>query len=141
MRRRRSYRRQGRLGRFAVALAMVIASGVGFMVTSAFTASNTVPATYISSSTRTIGANDLKPAGCNSINLTTIVTGTGNFNNSSSNALVLGDSTNNSIKDIGGAGSNCVIGGSGKDKITGGAGDYCQIGPDPSSTYSGCTTF
>jgi len=139
MRRRRSYRRQGRLGRFAVAVAMVIASGVGFMVTSAFTASNTVPATYIGSSTRAIGANDLKPAGCNSLNLTTIVTGTANFNNSTANALVLGDSTSNNIKDN--ASSSCIVGGSGKDKITGGTGDFCAIGPNPLSTYSGCTTF
>jgi len=139
MRRRRSYRRQGRLGRFAVAVAMVIASGVGFMVTSAFTASNTVPATYIGSSTRAIGANDLKPAGCNSLNLTTIVTGTANFNNNTANALVLGDSTSNNIKDN--ASSSCIIGGSGKDKITGGTGDFCAIGPNPLSTYSGCTTF
>jgi hypothetical protein len=139
MRRRRSYRRRDRLGRLAVAVAMVIASGVGFLVTSAFTASNTVPATYISSSSRAIGANDLKPAGCNSLNLTTIVTGTGNFNNSTANALVLGDTTSNNIKDN--ASASCIIGGSGKDKITGGTGDFCQVGPDPQSSYSGCTTF
>jgi hypothetical protein len=140
MRRRRRYGRQGRLGRFTVAVAMVVASGVGFLVTSAFTASNTVPATYISSSTRGIGANDLKPAGCNSLNLTTVVTVTGSFTNSTPNALVLGDSGNNSSSSDT-TGNSCIIGGAGNDHISATTGDFCQIGPNSSSKYTNCSTF
>jgi hypothetical protein len=140
MRRRRRYGRQGRLGRLAVAVAMVIASGVGFLVTSAFTASNTVPATYLSSSTRTIGANDLKPAGCNSLNLTTVVTVTGSFANSTPNALVLGDSGNSTgASDT--TGNSCIIAGAGNDHIAATTGDFCQIGPSSSSKYTNCSTF
>jgi hypothetical protein len=122
---------------------MVAASGVGFLVTSAFTASNTVPATYISSSSRAIGPNDLKPAGCNSITLTSILTGTNNFNVNTSNTLVLGDSTKNNIADksAGAIHENCIIGGSNTDKITGKAGDFCEVGVGPGSTYATCTQF
>jgi hypothetical protein len=139
MRRRRRYGKEGRLGRFTVAVAMVIASGVGFLVTSAFTASNTVPATYISSSTRTIGANDLKPAGCNSLNLTTVVTVSGGFTNSTANALVLADSGNNIASDT--TGNSCIIAGAGNDHIAATTGDFCQIGPNSSSKYTNCSTF
>jgi hypothetical protein len=139
MRARRRYRRRGSFGRLALATLMVIASGVGFLVTSAFTASNTVPATFISSSTRAIGANDLKPAGCNSLTLTTVVTVTGNFSNAVSNALVLGDSGNGNGTDS--TGSSCIIAGGGNDHITATTGDFCQIGPAPGSHYTNCSTF
>lgn len=119
---------------------MVLASGVGFLVTSAFTASNTVPTTFISSSTRAIGANDLKPAGCNSVTLTSIVTFTGNFTITSNHALVLGNTTSSTVGDSSGF-LNCIIGGSGTDHITGRFGDLCQIGPNVNSTYNTCSTF
>jgi hypothetical protein len=135
---RRRYRRRT-FGRLGLAALLVIASGVGFLVTSAFTASNTVPTTFISSSTRTIGANDLKPAGCNSVNLTSIVTGTNNFTINSSHALVLGDTTGSTVGDNGNF--NCIIGGSGRDHITGKSGDFCQIGPNVNSRYTTCSTF
>ena len=136
---RRRHHRRGTFGRIAVATAMVIALSVGFLVTSAFTASNTVPTTFISSSTRAIGANDLKPAGCNSLTLTSIVTFTGNFTNSSSQALVLGDTTSSTVGDNGFV--NCIVGGSGTDHITGRFGDYCEKGPNVNSTYTTCTKF
>ncbi len=143
MRTRRRYSRRRRSARLGLAVLMVVASGVGFLVTSAFTASNTVPATYISSSSMAIGPNDLKPAGCNSITLTSILTGTGNFNVNTSNTLVLGDSTKNNISDKSGGATheNCIIGGSNTDKIVGKAGDFCEVGAGPGSTYSTCTQF
>jgi hypothetical protein len=119
---------------------MVIALGVGFLVTSAFTASNTVPTTYISSSTRAIGPNDLKPAGCNSVSLTSIVTFSGNYTITSNHALVLGDTTSSTVSDSSGF-LNCIIGGSGIDHITGRFGDLCEVGPNGSSTYTSCTKF
>lgn len=118
---------------------MAIASGVGFLATSAFTATNTVPATNLSSNTRTIGANDLKPAGCSSLTLSSIITGGGNFNNTTANALVLGSSGNDTIGDN--TGSACIIGGDGKDHVNGHNGDFCLANAVNGSQYKNCTTF
>lgn len=141
MRRRRTYRRRGQLGVFGIAVAMILAAGAGYVATSAFTATNTVPATNLVSNTRTIGANDLKPAGCNSLTLTTIVTGTGNFNSNQQHALVLGTSAANNIGDNASTGNSCLIGGAGIDHINGKTGDFCQVGPTIGAIYNSCTKF
>jgi hypothetical protein len=141
-RRRRTHRRGRQLGGLGIAAAMIVAGAVGFLATSAFTATNTVPSTNLVSNTRTIGADDLKPAGCSSLSLTVIVTGSGNFNFTQAHALVLGSSAKNNIGDNGsGSGTSCIIGGAGADHVTGNSGDFCEQGPTPGAVYNSCTKF
>ncbi len=116
----------------AVAATLVVLASASF----AFTAANTVPATYAGQQQFTIDANALKPAACASIDLTAIVTtGTG----SAANELVLGTAGADTIKAKGG--DDCVLGGGGNDTINGGAGanDICIGGPGV-DTFSNCET-
>ena len=52
---------------------MAVAAGIGFAASSAYTATNTVPATNIGQYGHAIGANGLKPAACASLTLTHLV--------------------------------------------------------------------
>ncbi len=92
------------------------------------TAANSVPATRAGSSSRSIGAQDLKPADCASLTLTNLVTGSGIINGTNAADLVLGSSGTDTV--MAGNGNDCVVGGGGADVISGGAGtDVCIGGP------------
>jgi hypothetical protein len=71
--------------------------------------------------------SQLAPAGCSSLTLSSLVTGSGNFSNSRSNALILGSAGANTITDTGTY--NCIIGGGGTNTITGPSTDVCISGP------------
>jgi Ca2+-binding RTX toxin-like protein len=95
---------------------------------SASTAANSVPATRAGSSSRSIGAQDLKPAACASLTLTNVVTGSGSISGTTAADLVLGSSGIDTV--TAGNGNDCVVGGGGADIINGGAGtDVCIGGP------------
>ena len=114
-----------------------VAAGILVVATtaSAFTASNTVPATFAGRQQFTIDANALKPAACAALNLTAIVVGS---TGTAANELVLGTAVADTMNAKGG--DDCVLGGGGNDSITGGTGiDVCIGGPG-TDTFSGCET-
>jgi len=114
-----------------------VAAGILLVATtaSAFTASNTVPATNAGEQQFVIDANALKPPACAALNLTAIVT-----NNSGTNAseLVLGTAGPDTILARGG--NDCVLGGGGNDSINGGAGTDVCIGGPGTDTFTACET-
>jgi Ca2+-binding RTX toxin-like protein len=90
------------------------------------TAANSVPATRAGISSRSVGAQDLKPAACASLTLTNVVTGSGLVNGTTAADLVLGSSGIDTL--LAGNGNDCVLGGAGADIINGGAGTDVCIG-------------
>jgi Ca2+-binding RTX toxin-like protein len=93
---------------------------------SASTAANSVPASRAGISSRSIGAENLKPAACASLTLTNVVTGSGVINGTAAADLVLGSSGIDTV--LAGNGNDCVLGGGGADIINGGAGTDVCIG-------------
>jgi signal peptidase I len=127
--------RAGRVG--AVVLAVVVAG----TLTVSFTASTTVPASNAGTSVNPRAISELTPAGCSSLDPSTIVTltiGSGKFTINTSHTLVLGSSGVDTITDTGG--SNCIVGGAGKDVVKGATTDVCIIGPTTGASYHNCTT-
>lgn len=98
-----------RLGLLALIALLLGSAG------SALTAANTVPATHAGVSTRSIGANDLKPSACAGITLAQLVTGSGTFTGTTANELILGSFRNDNIN--GGGGNDCILGGGGNDNF------------------------
>jgi hemolysin type calcium-binding protein len=75
-----------------------------------------------------ISPNDLKPASCAGITVTTLLTGTGAFSGTAASELVLGGSGVDTI--TAGGGDDCILGGGGNDSIQGQSGtDVCIGGP------------
>jgi hypothetical protein len=112
---------------------------LGLIVVSAMSAlasANTVPETVVKADSLPITANDLKPAQCNGIDLSHIVTdGIG----TSGNDLVLGNGDANTLN--GGGGNDCLVGGAGNDVLIGGAGiDVCTGGTGIDTYDSSCET-
>lgn len=118
-----------RLGALSVAGFAVLASLV------ALAASNSIPLTRVSTTSRTIDANALKPPECASLNLTAIALANGG----AASELVLGTSAGESLN--GGDGDDCILGGGGDDSIRGDAGtDICVGGPGNDSMHPNCET-
>jgi Ca2+-binding RTX toxin-like protein len=107
-------------------------------VLAASTASNTVPGTKIGQQFQAINANALKPAVCAALNLTTILSGTGNITGTAANELILGGPNNQTIK--GDKGDDCILGGAGDDTIDGGGGTDICIGGPGTDTFKNCTS-
>ena len=106
------------------------------ILAAAFAAANTVPATTVGQIQVPIGANDLKPAACAGITLTTVVAGT---NGTSGSDLVLGTAAGETLK--GNGGDDCLVAGDGNDALNGGAGtDVCIGGPGTDSFNGTCET-
>ncbi len=103
---------------------------------SAVAASNSVPGSRAGRTVLTIDANALKPPECASMNLTNIVTGSGNIDGTKHNDLILGSPGVDTI--TGKGGTDCILGGGGNDDITGSnGGDVCIGGPG-TDTFSKC---
>lgn len=100
----------------------------------------TVSGGHVGLDTRGIGPNDLKPADCEGIGLTTLVTGSVSVTGTSGNDLVLAGSGIDTISGLGG--DDCLLGGAGVDTFTGGAGsnDVCIGGPGVDIFLLGCET-
>ena len=104
------------------------------------TAGATVSGGHVGLNTQGIGPNDLKPADCAGIVLTTLVTGTATVTGTSGNDLVLAGSVLDTISGLGG--DDCLLGGAGVDTFNGGAGsnDVCIGGPGVDVFLLGCET-
>ena len=112
-------------------VALIIISSV-----TAFAAINTVPATNVVHQTVTVGINDLKPSTCTGWFLTNLVIGTGTFNGTEGNDLILGSSGTDTIDGLGG--DDCILGGGGDDQVTGGDGADICVGGQGSDTFITC---
>lgn len=103
----------------------------------AFAAANTVPPTHADDESRAITANDLKPAACAAPNLTTIVTGSGNFSGTNGNDLILGSAGADQINGLNG--DDCIMAGDGDDVLHGqGGNDVCDGGGGTDAGHPSC---
>jgi Ca2+-binding RTX toxin-like protein len=118
-----------RLGVLSLAGLAVLASLV------ALAASNSVPLTRVSTTSRTIDANALKPPECASLNLTAIALVDGG----AANELVVGTAAGEGVS--GGSGDDCILGGGGDDSLRGDGGtDVCNGGPGGDGLHPSCET-
>jgi len=101
----------------------------------AFAAANTVPATRADDLSQAVTANALRPAACAALNLTAIVVGSGSFDGTTGNDLILGSPGNDTIR--GRQGSDCILGGSGNDDIQGNQADDVILAGDGDDALSG----
>lgn len=119
----------------------VLAGGTAFLlggVISAMLASNVVASSRAGAFSSAIDAEAVKPTECAAITLSAITTGTGTFNATNGNDLVLGSTA---VDSIGGRnGDDCILGGDGNDTINGGTGNDVCIGGAGNDTFSACET-
>ncbi len=107
----------GRVWRLAGWLLVVL---LGAGAVAAYATGNTVPASNADDNTIPITANALRPAACAALNLTNVVVGSGAFDGTVGNDLILGSPGNDSIR--GRQGTDCILAGDGADSIQGNQG-------------------
>ncbi|HEX7443194.1 MAG TPA: hypothetical protein VF320_04875, partial [Acidimicrobiales bacterium] len=107
--------------------AAVVVVALGATLITSFTASTNVPVSKAGISVQLRLVSQLAPAGCGSLNLTRLVTGSGTFTNSLANSLLLGSPGRDTITDTGG--NSCIVPGGGAGSVTGVASDICISGP------------
>lgn len=130
-RRRRSVVRRGRVGLVVVAtLAATMMLGLS--------AANTVPGSKATNKLSAVTAQLLKPASCNALTLTAVVTGSGTFAGTGAAELILGSAGVDTIS--GGAGDDCILGGGGNDAIRGQGGTDVCIGGPGTNMFATCET-
>ena len=112
-------------GIFLIALITVNAA-------SAFAAANSVPASRLDDDSFSITANDLKPAECAALNLTSIVVA---GNGTAGNDLILGTAGNDNLR--GSDGDDCIVGGGGDDSLDGQKDNDILLGQDGNDSLRG----
>jgi hypothetical protein len=105
-------------------LGLILLVVLGVITASA--AANIVPVTWLGATNLPITANDLKPAACAALNLTNLVVGSGTFNGSNGNDLILGSPGADTIN--GRQGGDCILGGGGNDILRGHVGNDVLLG-------------
>jgi Ca2+-binding RTX toxin-like protein len=104
----------------------------------AYAAGMTIVESNIGFRSVAVSANEIKPAACSGLDLTTIVRGAGVINGTSGDDLILGSSGADTINGMGG--NDCILGDGGNDLIDGGDGlDVC-IGGNGSDSFFYCET-
>ena len=129
------------MGTLARALRWASAVAFGLLLVSlvvSLTAANTVPASRAGDSSRTAGANDLKPSSCAGLALANKITGAGSINGTGAADLVTGSAGVDTITARNG--DDCVLGGAGNDDLNGGAGTDVCIGGAGTNTFAQCET-
>jgi len=102
---------------------------------SGFAATNSVAESGADEDTFAITVNDLKPPECASLNLENIVTGSGSFQGTNRNDLILGSAGNDNIRGM--VGNDCILGGGGDDTIDGRQGNDILLGGPGDDDLSG----
>jgi len=124
-------------------LAYTILAGlILFSIFFAIAANNIVPVTYLTDQSSILTANDLKPAACSAIIVTTIVycpAGGGNCDGTTANDLILGSPSVDTIQGKGGA--DCIVAGDGNDDLTGSQSRDICIGGPGTDTFKKCETI
>lgn len=123
---------RGRLSLIVRAVAALAAAAVPL----ALAASNAVPATAAGTHQQATGVNDVKPNECDSIVLSTLVSGS--VTGGADAELILGGPGIDLMS--GGGGDDCLVGGGGDDVINGGAGNDVCIGGPGLDTFTNCET-
>jgi Ca2+-binding RTX toxin-like protein len=96
-------------------------------VISAFAAGLSVPASNVDDESFPVTAEDIKPAACNALSLTEIVSGSGTITGTTGNDLIIGSAGADTIDGLGG--DDCIVAGNGDDSILGSDGsDVCLGG-------------
>ena len=118
---------------------LIVAAGANSLAASA--ASTSTPPSQLGAYSQAITANEIKPAACAGIVLTSIVAGAGTITGASDSELITGSAGADTID--GGLGDDCILGGSGDDDITGNDGtDVCIGGGDAGDVFATCeSTF
>lgn len=101
-----------------------------FSISTALSAGNIVPVTYLSDQTYPISVSELAPPECAGLNLTDIIVSSGETTiiGTEANELILGSPAGEQL--WGGGGNDCIVGGGGNDSIAGvGGTDVCIGGP------------
>jgi Ca2+-binding RTX toxin-like protein len=100
-------------------------------------AANVVASSRAGRHTQPTAENDVKPSPeCDGITLTGTTVGSGSFNATNGNDLVLGSA---SVDTIGGRnGDDCIVGGASNDSINGGTGNDVCIGGAGTDTFNAC---
>jgi hypothetical protein len=107
-------------------------------VIAAFAAGMIIEPSNIAMKSVPVTGEDLKPPACSALYLTNIVRGSGTFNGTSGNDLILGSSSADTIDGLGG--DDCILSAGGDDFITGGdATDVC-IGGSGADNFDTCET-
>jgi len=130
-----------------LALAFALVMGAVAISTTAFTATNTVPKTFMMnkqirnySGNDPLKAQDFAPPECNSIRASLqriVYIGGTPGSPSNQSELILGTAVNNTINALGGA--DCVLGGAGNDTLGGAAGNDVLIGGPGTDSVAGGT--
>ena len=107
-------------------------------VASAFTAAKSIAPSDIGFQSVSVNTNDIKPAACAALYLTTVVHGSGTITGTSSNDLILGSSDDDIIDGLGG--DDCIVGEGGNDIIDGNDGSDICIGGGCNVTFLNCET-
>jgi Ca2+-binding RTX toxin-like protein len=120
-------------------LAPALAACAVILAVVAFAATNAVPATNAGLLQSRVTPNDLKPAACAGVTVTTMRVVSGVFNGTNADELILGSPGIDTID--GRAGTDCVLGGDGADLLQGGGQiDVCIGGPDIDVFHTSCET-
>ncbi len=112
-------------------LALIVVSTI-----SALAAGISVPASNVGQQSVRVTAEDIKPAACQSLYLTDIISGSGTLTGTSANDLIIGSAGADTIDGMGG--DDCILGGGGDDIITGGEGTDICIGGAGTDIFTTC---
>jgi Ca2+-binding RTX toxin-like protein len=119
---------------FLVVAVLTLSLGV------AITATNVVPASRADAPT--VGAptaNQLKPAACAALSLSTVRVVSGTFTGTGAAELIIGSPGVDTLR--GGAGNDCILGGAGNDSLRGDGGtDVCIGGAGTDTFHASCET-
>jgi Ca2+-binding RTX toxin-like protein len=113
-------------------ITLVVMGLVILGILNAFAATNTLPSKRLAGNSFSISANNLKPPGCSSLNLTNIVIG---GNGTTGNDLILGTAGDDSLD--GDDGDDCIVGGGGNDTLQGQKGNDIVLGQDEGDSLRG----
>lgn len=113
-------RRRGWMVLPGLVLLLLLSAGV------AAGAANVVPPTWLGESRFAVTANALKPEACAALSLSNLIVGSGAFNGTKNNDLILGSPGNDVIN--GNQGGDCILGGGGNDALYGNQGNDVLIG-------------
>jgi Ca2+-binding RTX toxin-like protein len=105
-------------------------------VASAFAAGISIPNSNVGQQSVPVTAEDIKPAACATLYLTSIVSGSGALTGTAGNDLIIGSAGVDTIDGLGG--DDCILAGNGDDILTGSDGTDICIGGSGIDTFTTC---
>jgi hypothetical protein len=105
-------------------------------IATAFAAGITVPPSNVGMESISVTANDLKPAACDGIAPTQIISGSGTLTGTDGNDLIIGSSGADTIDGLGG--DDCILGGGGDDSLNGNDGTDVCLGGAGNDIFTNC---